>query len=71
MDDEDEETGAGTSIDEADEETGAGALHYAVQYSDKAMTEFLLKKGISVNVMDNNYETPLLRACKKQITLKK
>ena len=44
---------------------GACALHYAAKYSDSRLIKFLIARGISVNVMDNDNKTPLLWACQK------
>ena len=55
----------GADLNKTNKKNGACALHYAAKFSDKSMIEFLIGKGISVNVMDNDNQTPLLRACQK------
>ena len=55
----------GADINKTNKECGACALHYAAMFSDKSMIEFLIEKGISVNVMDNDNRTPLLWSCEK------
>ena len=53
----------GTDINAVSKEHGANALHNAAKFSDKGLIEFLLSAGISVNVVDNNNNTPLMWAC--------
>ena len=46
-------------------ESSTYALHYATKFSDKITNKFSVGKGISVNVMDYDYKTPLSWACQK------
>ena len=42
-------------------------LHFAAQFSDKNVITALIKKGISVNVLDDNDKSPLMWACFEKI----
>ena len=55
----------GANINIISNSRGACGLHYAVQLSDKSMIEFIIANGISVNVEDNDNQTPLFWACRK------
>ena len=52
-------------INKSNKTSGASVLHYAALESDKSMIEFLFRKGITVNVTDDDSEIPLLWACCK------
>ena len=52
-------------INKNNKEYGACVLYNAAQLSDKSLIEFLIGKGISVNVIDNDNDTPLLWASQK------
>ena len=49
----------GADINKTNKESGACAFHFAAFWSDKSMIEFLIGKGISVNVIDTDNKTPL------------
>ena len=55
----------GADINITNREYGACALHYAAMDSDNSMIEFLIGKGILVNVVRNDNKTPLLWECQK------
>ena len=59
----------GADISTLNKSSSVGALHYAAKRSDKTVVEFLLKKGISANVKDNDNKTPLLWGCQNKKTI--
>ena len=56
----------GADINAFNKVNGAGVLHSVAKCSDKSTVEFLLKEGVSVNIADNDDETPLLWACRSK-----
>ena len=49
----------GADINKVNAQSGACTLYYAAKDADKRMIEFLMEKGISVNVIDKDNKTPM------------
>ena len=53
----------GANVSHSLETTGDSALHFAVKFAGKEITECLINRNISVNVVNNDNQTPLMWAC--------
>ena len=57
------ECGADVNLTTTSISGGFSALHYAAEYGDKEIIEYLLKQNISINIINSDEKTPLISAC--------